>query len=88
MHIYVISLAPAFTKSSSDPRPKSLEVSSQYQYVYAEIWKRAQPTSTVFFESTIQGALEMARKIGEDHGCMQTLVTGSQYLVGGALSLI
>jgi len=41
-----------------------------------------------FFESTIQGALDMAKKIGKDHGSVQTLVTGSQHLVGGALSLI
>jgi hypothetical protein len=78
MHIYVISLALPLANSRSGPQPKILEMPSQDQHVYAEIWKRARPDSTIFFEPTIQKALEMARKIGKDHGSMQTLVTGSQ----------
>jgi folylpolyglutamate synthase len=88
MHIYVVSLALPLADSSSDSQRKILEMPSQDQQVYAEIWKRAHPDSTIFFEPTIQGALEMARKIGKDHGSMQTLVTGSQHLVGPALSLL
>jgi len=88
MHIYVVSVALPLAESSSDPQPKIQEMPSQDQHVYAEIWKKAQPDSIIFFEPTIQGALEMARKIGKDHGSMQTLVTGSQHLVGGALSLL
>jgi hypothetical protein len=68
MHIYVVSVALPLAESSSDPQPKIQEMPSQDQHVYAEIWKKAQPDSTIFFEPTIQGALEMARKIGKDHG--------------------
>jgi folylpolyglutamate synthase len=55
------------------------------QDVYSEIWKRTQPDTNILFEPTIQGALETARKIGREYGGMQTLVTGSLRLVGGAL---
>ena len=88
MHIYVASLGPPLADSGSDPQPKILEIPSQDQQMYAEIWKRAQPDTSIFFEPTIQGALETARKIGKDHGSMQSLITGSQHLVGGALSLL
>jgi folylpolyglutamate synthase len=88
MHNYVVPLAFPLADYTSDIQPKILELLSQDQQVYAEIWKRAYPDSTIFFEPTIRGALEMARKIGKDHGSMQTLVTGSQHLVGPALSLL
>jgi folylpolyglutamate synthase len=65
-----------------------METTSQDQRVYAEIWKRAQPDTNILFEPTIQGALETARKIAKDYGSMQSLITGSQHLVGGALSLL
>ncbi|KAH8787523.1 folylpolyglutamate synthase [Hyaloscypha sp. PMI_1271] len=67
---------------------KNILQSSHDQDVYAEIWKGLHPTSTVFFEPTIRGALEKAKEIGKEYGCVQTLVTGSQHLVGGALSLL
>ncbi|KAH8659373.1 putative tetrahydrofolylpolyglutamate synthase [Tricladium varicosporioides] len=74
-----------------DPRnntqPKLLEMPSQ-DHIYAEIWKRVQPDANIYFKSTIQGALDVARELGRDHGSMQTLITGSQHLVGGALSLL
>lgn len=62
--------------------------SSYDQHVYPEIWKRLHPGSTVFFEATIRGALEKVKEIGKEHGSVQTLVTGSQHLVGGVLSLL
>jgi folylpolyglutamate synthase len=86
MHIYVAAFALPLTDSSSDPQSKNLEEYSRDLDVYAEIWKRVQPNSAILLEPTIQGAVEMARGIGRDHGGMQTLVTGSQYLVGGALT--
>jgi len=58
------------------------------QDIYTEIWKRTQPATSILFEPTIQGAMELARKIGREHGGMQTLVTGSLRLVGGALGLL
>ncbi|KAH6675110.1 hypothetical protein B0J14DRAFT_665507, partial [Halenospora varia] len=56
--------------------------------IYIEIWKRVQPDANIYFESTIQGALDVARKFGRDYSSMQTLIIGSQHLVGGALSLL
>jgi folylpolyglutamate synthase len=69
-----------------DQQPKLLKI--PLQDVYSAIWKRAQPDTNILFEPTIQGALEIARKIGKEHGSMQSLITGSLHLVGGALSLL
>ena len=85
---FTVSLALPRANYSSDPQPKSLKIPSHDQYVYAQTWKRVQPTATILFEPTIQGAIEMARKIGKDYNSIQTLITGSQHLVGGALSLL
>ncbi|PVH86704.1 putative tetrahydrofolylpolyglutamate synthase [Cadophora sp. DSE1049] len=76
------------TEAKINSQSKILETPSQDQQVYATIWRRAQPDTSIAFEPTIQGALELARKIGKDHGSVQTLITGSQHLVGGALSLL
>lgn len=84
----VVSFALPLADSTSDSEPKILEMPSQAQHAYAEIWKRAHPSSMILFEPTIQGAMGMVKKIGQDHGSVQTLVTGSQHLVGGALSLL
>ena len=40
------------------------------------------------FELSIEGALNLAKKIGDENGGMQTLITGSLYLIGGALRLL
>lgn len=77
-----------FADYKSNPSPEILDMYSQDQRADAEIWKTAQPDATIEFESTIQGALEVARRFGNEHGGMQALITGSQYLVGGALSLL
>lgn len=46
------------------------------------------PKAAIIKEQTIEGALNTARRIGEEKGGMQTLVTGSLHLVGGALNLL
>jgi hypothetical protein len=60
--------------------------------IYRHIWKQTiDPEAQVFTEDTIEGALNLARKIGEQNGGglgMQTLITGSLHLVGGALNLL
>lgn len=56
--------------------------------IYCEIWKKIDPEAQVFNEATIEGALNVARKIGEQSGGMQTFVTGSLHLVGGALNIL
>jgi hypothetical protein len=58
------------------------------QHIFAGIWKGLHPNSKVFFEPTIRGALQKVKEIGKGHGSVQTLVTGSLYLVGGALSFL
>ncbi|KAE8440790.1 hypothetical protein EG329_006568 [Mollisiaceae sp. DMI_Dod_QoI] len=58
------------------------------QKVYTETWKQVQPDAEIIIEQTIEGALEAARQIGKEQGGVQALITGSQHLVGPALSLI
>ncbi|KAF2869244.1 putative tetrahydrofolylpolyglutamate synthase [Massariosphaeria phaeospora] len=55
------------------------------QKAFGEIWKRFHQNSCILYESNIQKALDSAREIGAKAGGMQTLITGSQHLVGGAL---
>jgi hypothetical protein len=86
VYAHVASLAFPCADCGLDQQPKLLEI--PLQDVYSAIWKRAQPDTNILFEPTIQGALEVARKIGKEHGGMQSLITGSLRLVGGALSLL
>lgn len=55
------------------------------QEAFGEIWERFHPNSSISHEPNIQKALDSARKIGTEAGGMQTLITGSQHLVGAAL---
>ena len=55
---------------------------------YTKAWKSVDPLVDIVVEPTIEGALNLARKIGDQGNGMQTLVTGSLYLVGGALSIL
>ena len=86
IYAYIASLAFSCADCGLDQQPKILEMPSQD--VYSAIWKRTQPDTNILFEPTIQGALEIARKIGKEHGGMQSLITGSLRLVGGALGLL
>jgi len=58
--------------------------------IYVETWNQVHPTTETMVERTIESALEAARRIGKESGDggMQTLITGSQHLVGPALALI
>lgn len=76
------------TNPGLDPQERNWEINSEDQRVYADIWKRVHPDTNILFEPTIQGALETVRKLSKDSGSIQTFITGSQHLVGGALSLI
>ncbi|KAF2663023.1 folylpolyglutamate synthase [Lophiostoma macrostomum CBS 122681] len=55
------------------------------QKAFGLIWKRYHQNSRILYEPNIRKALDSARKIGTTAGGMQTLITGSQHLVGGAL---
>jgi folylpolyglutamate synthase len=55
------------------------------QKAFGEIWERFHQNSRISYEPNIQKALDSARKIGTEARGMQTLITGSQHLVGAAL---
>ena len=57
----------------------------QQQYIHA--WREYQPDAQVSVEPTVEGALNLARMADRGAG-MQTLITGSLYLVGSALRLL
>lgn len=52
---------------------------------FAAAWKSVDPTAQISSESTIKGALNLARAIGDRRSGMQTLITGDTRLVGAAL---
>ena len=55
---------------------------------YVKVWKAINPQVEFSVTSTIEEALERAREIGHRGLGMQTLVTGSLYLVGGTLTIL
>ena len=64
------------------------DLSPERESEYTQAWRSVDPHMEISIEPTIEGALNRARKIG-DGGCgCQTLITGSLYLVGGALSIL
>lgn len=56
--------------------------------IYSSLWKECDPQAIVSSESTIEGAIELAEKIGTERGGVQVFVTGSLHLVGGALNIL
>ena len=65
-------------------KPFSLDV----QREYIEAYRTVDPDVSIAVEPTIEGALNLAREIGNCGNGMQTLVTGSLYLIGGVLRLL
>jgi hypothetical protein len=58
------------------------------QELYSGVWERVDPIAKISYEPTIEDAVRLAKSIGERDNGMQTLVTGSLYLVGGVLRLL
>ena len=54
---------------------------------YFRTWHSIFPETQAIFEPTIEGAINIARQYGEPSGA-QILITGSLYLVGGALRVL
>lgn len=75
---------------NSDPCSKTPEqpFSLDLQKDYIEAYRSIDPDARISIEPTIEGALNLAREIGSRDNGMQTLVTGSLYLIGGALRLL
>lgn len=64
------------------------KVYPEYQKRYTEAWSSISPSTTIFCEQTIEGALGVARRIGGQESGVHVLVTGSLHLVSGALCLL
>lgn len=62
--------------------------SPDLQKDYIEAYRSIDPDARISIEPTIEGALNLAREIGSRGNGMQALVTGSLYLIGGALRLL
>lgn len=55
---------------------------------YSSSWQDFDNQAKVFSEPTIEGALNLAKRISAQEGGIQAFVTGSLHLVGGALTLL
>ena len=79
----------SFTDCTSDRcfegNSESFVEDVQQQYIHA--WREYQTDAQVSIEPTVEGALNLARMADRGAG-MQTLITGSLYLVGSALRLL
>lgn len=79
----------SFTDCTSDRcfagNSKSCVEEVQQQYIQA--WREYQTDAQVSVEPTVEGALNLAKMADRGAG-MQTLITGSLYLVGSALRLL
>ncbi|KAL8856796.1 MAG: hypothetical protein Q9178_006633 [Gyalolechia marmorata] len=64
------------------------EQQDDLQKKYIEAYRTIDPDARISIVPTIEGALNLAREIGSRDNGMQTLVTGSLYLLGGALRLL
>ncbi|KAL8906531.1 MAG: hypothetical protein Q9207_001969 [Kuettlingeria erythrocarpa] len=62
--------------------------SPDLQKDYIDAYRSIDPGARISIEPTIEGALNLAREIGSRDNGMQALVTGSLYLIGGALRLL
>ena len=59
----------------------------QLQQHYIQAWREYQHSAQISVELSVEGALSLARAADCGVG-MQTLITGSLYLVGSALRLL
>ena len=65
----------------------NLPIPAGMQERYLDIWASIYPDTKKSFQPTIEGALQLARSLDQGSGTC-TLITGSLYLVGGALRLL
>lgn len=64
------------------------DLSPENESEYTQAWRSVDPLVEITVEPTIEGALNLARSIGDRGEGAQILITGSLYLVGGALSIL
>lgn len=83
-----------YDESTSKPttKPQDTQGESQNPNILEETWRafdaENERKSEIWQEPTIQGAIARAREIGNGSNGMQTLITGSQHLVGPALRIL
>lgn len=83
-----------YDESTSKPttKPQDMQGESQNPNILEETWRafdaKNERKSEIWQEPTIQGAIAKAREIGNGSNGMQTLITGSQHLVGPALRIL
>jgi folylpolyglutamate synthase len=59
------------------------------QVLYLKVWKELDPDATIFSERTIEGALDHARKIGQEKSTeVEAPITGILHVVSGAIYII
>jgi folylpolyglutamate synthase len=75
------SLTPGVGKNSHTASKEGGGLAKEF----IDIWNQYQPESEIFFEQDVKSALGKARELGEAAGGVETLLTGSLFLVGGAL---
>ncbi|GAB7361651.1 hypothetical protein MBLNU230_g1702t1 [Neophaeotheca triangularis] len=56
--------------------------------LFHDVWSVIHPGTQVRDEPTIQGAIDLARELGSGGAGVQTLITGSQHLVGPSLRIL
>lgn len=54
---------------------------------YLKVWQDMLPETPAAFEPTIEGAINIAKTHSDTNGC-RVFITGSLYLVGGALRVL
>lgn len=83
-----------YDESTNKPttKPQGTQGESQNPNILEETWRafdaENEHKSDIWQEPTIQGAIAKAREIGNGSNGMQTLITGSQHLVGPALRIL
>ena len=65
-----------------------VHIQSDINQTYSRIWHEYDPFAKTSIEPTIQEAIQSAERLGDQGNGVQTLITGSLHLVGGALNIL
>ncbi|KAK3630059.1 hypothetical protein LTR56_017704 [Elasticomyces elasticus] len=77
--------------TSYDKMPTKEGASTENDDLLREVWHGLHPESRVWWEPSIDGAVNRTRSVAANHGDRiqtQVLITGSQHLVGPALNIL
>lgn len=85
--LYQMELTSAIDKMLKVPESSVPE----HFALYSSIWEKLdlrEPPAKISTAETIEEAIQLARDIASQGGQHQVLITGSLYLVGGALNIL